>query len=376
MSKNLMLLLTIIIQIIILFYTPSINSDLWYYFDLSQKMVSGLLPYVDFTFEYPPLAILPIWIPGIFKSDAHGYIFLFRCIFCLFNISFLIFISKKITTHLFYNFFYKRFLIFYSLLSILMAPLIYDRLDLVFGFILFGSLFYANEKSLFWTLFGIPYKLISAIFLPFYGFAFLQNRKLNLKELFKWCVLPIGVLLAIILYLFQFKFLSFLSYHHLRGIQIESTWATLHFLIQRFNDQKMIIEYTFGAQHLKDVAGWIVILANYSVIVFLSLLLMIYYFKKNPPSEIFLTALLVFICFSKVLSPQYFIWLIPLLIFFIEEKIQLALFVLIAALSNYVFVYYGELMAQAPWAWWSISLRNLALVCWVMMRFKKHLKIV
>ena len=369
-----MLLLAILVQVFILFYTPSINSDLWYYFDLSQKMVSGLLPYVDFNFEYPPLAILPIWIPGIFKADALGYIFLFRFIFCTFNIAFLIFINRKITNHLFYNFFYKRFLIFYSLLSVLMAPLFYDRLDLLFGFMLFGSLFYANEKSLFWTLMAIPYKLISAMFLPFHGVNYFRNKNLKLKELIRWCVLPMGTLLVIIVYLFQFKFLSFLSYHHLRGIQIESTWATLHFLIQRFSDQKMIIEYTFGAQHLRDVSGWIVFLANYSVIGFLSLLLIIYYFKKNPLPEIFLTAILVFICFSKVLSPQYFIWLIPLLLFFIEEKIQLVLFLLIAGISSYVFIHYGELMAQAPWAWWSLSLRNVALVGWVSMRLKNHLK--
>jgi hypothetical protein len=376
MTKNLILLLAVIIQIIILFYTPSINSDLGYYFDLSKKMVSGLLPYLDFKFEYPPLAILPIWIPGIFKSEIKGYNFLFRAIFCLFNILFLLFISHRLTNHLIYNFFYKRYLIFYTLLSVLMAPLFYDRLDLLFGFILFGSLYYSNEKSLFWTLLGIPYKLISAIFLPFYGLAFLRSRNLNLKDLFKLCVLPIGGLLAVILYMFQFKFLSFLSYHHLRGIQIESTWATLHFLMQLFNDQKMIIEYSFGAQHLKDVSGWIVFLANYSLVGFLSLLFIIYYFKKNPLPEIFITALLVFICFSKVLSPQYFIWLIPLLIFFIEENIELALFLLIAAISNYVFIHYGELMAQASWAWWCISLRNVALVCWVMMRFKNHLKFV
>ena len=119
MSKNLMLLLAIIVQVFILFCTPSINSDLWYYFDLSQKMVSGLLPYVDFKFEYPPLAILPIWIPGIFKADAQGYIFLFRFIFCAFNIGFLLFINQKLTNHLFYNLFYKRFIFFYSLFYLL-----------------------------------------------------------------------------------------------------------------------------------------------------------------------------------------------------------------------------------------------------------------
>lgn len=370
MSKNLMLLLAILIKVFILIYTPSISSDLWYYFDLSKQIVNGVVPYVGFRFEYPPLAILPIWIPAIFKSDREGYMLLYRFIFCCCDISFLVLLSQKLEKH----FFYKRFIIFYSLISILMAPLLYDRLDLLFGFILFGSLYCSNEKSLFWTLLGIPYKLISAIFLPFYAVYFFQNKNLNPKVFLKWCLIPMGLLLALILFLFQFKFFNFLAYHHTRGIQIESTWATLHFLIQRLANQPMVIEYTFGAQHLRDVPTWILFLANYAVIGFLSLLLIIYYYKKNPLPEIFISALLVFLCFSKVLSPQFFIWLLPLLIFFIEEKIQLALFTLIAGLSGYIFIHYGELMAQATWAWWSLSLRNVALMGWVMMRFKHHLK--
>jgi hypothetical protein len=370
MSKNLMLLLAILIQVSIMSFTPSINSDLWYYFDLSKKMVSGLMPYVDFKFEYPPLAILPIWIPAIFKRNTEGYFLLYRFIFCCSSISFLVFFSQKFEKHIFRN----RFFILYSLISLLMAPLLYDRLDLIFGFILFGSLYLAREKSLFWTLLGIPYKLISLIFLPFYAVSFFQNKNLNLKEFFKWCVIPIGILLGLILLLFQLKFLDFLSYHHTRGIQIESTWATLHFLLQKLSNQNLVMEYSFGAQHLKEVSPWITFLANYAVIGFLSLLLIIFYFKKNSLPDILLSALLVFLCFSKVLSPQYFIWFIPLLIYFIEEKIQLTIFVLITGISGYIFIQYGELMAQAPWAWWSLSLRNVALVVWVMLRFKNHLK--
>lgn len=369
MTKSLMLLLAILIKVFILIYTPSISSDLWYYFDLSQQMVSDLMPYVDFKFEYPPLAILPIWIPGIFKADREGYILLYRFLFCCCDISFLILFAHKFEKHKYFS----RFMFFNGLLSLLLAPLLYDRLDLLFGLILFGCLYGTNMKGLFWTLLGIPYKLISAIFVPFYFVSFFHNKNLVRNEFIKWCVIPMGLFLAVILLLFQFQFLNFLSYHHLRGIQIESTWATLHFLLQKLGDQKMIIEYSFGAQHLKAVPAWIVFLSNYTVIGFLSLLLLIYYFKKNHLPDILISALLVFLCSSKVLSPQYFIWLVPLLIFFIEEKFELALFSLIAGLSGYIFIYYGDLMAQASWAWWFLSLRNLALIIWVALRFKSHL---
>ncbi|MBA2404852.1 MAG: hypothetical protein H0V66_08785 [Bdellovibrionales bacterium] len=349
--------------------TPSINSDLWYYFDLSRKMVSGLLPYVEFRFEYPPLAILPIWIPGLFKSQVEGYVSLYRFILCTFDLAFLFFFHHRFSLdpH------YKRFILLSSLISILLAPLLYDRLDFLFGLILFATAYFANEKGLFWALLGIPFKLISAIFVPFYVVSFFQQRNFNPKNFLKYCALPLGILLIMILALFQLKFLDFLSYHHSRGIQIESTWASLHYLLQLMANSKMEIEYSFGAQHIKQVPGWIFMLANYLVIAFLALLLLIFTLKRNPLPEVFVTALLVFLCFSKVLSPQFLIWLIPLIFFFIDKKIQLIFFVIIAALSGYVFIHYGELMAQEAWAWWCINLRNGLLISWVTLRFRGHI---
>lgn len=370
MSKNLMLLLAILIKISIMVFTPSINSDVWYYFDLAKKMVSGLIPYVDFKFEYPPLAIIPIWIPGLIKTDAAGYIQSFRFFQCALDLGFLF-----LFTHLFGDHqHYKRFLIIYSLISVFMAIMIYDRLDLIFSFMVFGCLVTTNERSLFWSLLGIPFKLLSAIFVPFQVVSFYQNKNLNLKSFLKWCVLPMALIWGIVLLLFKLKFLMFLSYHHARGIQIESTWATLYFLMQKFQGLGMQIEYAFVSQQLKDVPEWILFLANYSILVFLSLLLLLFYFKKNSLPQYLLTSLLVFMCFAKVLSPQYFIWLMPLMIFFIEEKLQLFLFALITAISGYILIHYGELMAQAPWAWWSLTIRNLALILWVILRFKGHLK--
>jgi len=208
MSKNLMLLLAILIKVFILTLIPSINSDLGYYFDLAKQMVSGLMPYVDFKFEYPPLAIFPIWIPGIFKADREGYILLYRFLFCCCDISFLIFFHQKFANHSFY----KRFLIFYSIISLLLAPLLYDRLDLLFGFMLFGCLYFTRMKGVFWTLLGIPYKLITAIFLPFWALSFVKNKDFNRKDFFRWCLLPMGLLLGTFCILFNFKFLNFLGW--------------------------------------------------------------------------------------------------------------------------------------------------------------------
>ena len=147
----------------------------------------------------------------------------------------------------------------------------------------------------------------------------------------------------------------------------------MYFLIKNILRQKFEIEYSFGAQHIKDAPAWILVLGNYTVIGVLSFLLIIYHLKKNQLPNVLLTALLTFVCFSKVLSPQFFIWFLPLMIFFIEEKVQLALFSIIAALSGYIFIHYGELMAQAPWAWWSLSLRNVLIIIWFGMRLRNHI---
>ena len=375
MSNKRLLVLVILTKILILAFTPSFFSDLGYYFDLSGKMVSGDMPYIDFTFEYPPLAIIPIWLPALilknfFLFSRENYIALFRFLFFFMDVLFLILIHKKYSQHKFY----RRFLLIYAGCSLPLATLLYDRLDLFFGFMVFGSLHYCGHqkiKALFWSLIGIPYKLISLIFLPYILVTLFFEKNLKLKTWMKWIFLPIIGLSLVSYDLFDFEFLNFLNYHRIRGVQVESIWSSLYYILLFFSGQKIALDYSFGAQHVKYIPDWILFLANYSIIFILIFFFLAFLFKKIPLDEILLTSLLAFLCFSKVLSPQYLIWFLPLMIFFIDQKLELSLFMLSCFLSGLIFMNYGDFIALKPWTWWALNIRNLLLMFWLGIRIKK-----
>ena len=47
-------------------------NDLYVYEQYARLLHDGRLPYVDFGFEYPPLAALPLWLAGVFGRDPES----------------------------------------------------------------------------------------------------------------------------------------------------------------------------------------------------------------------------------------------------------------------------------------------------------------
>lgn len=120
----------------------------------------------------------------------------------------------------------------------------------------------------------------------------------------------------------------YLLQHGERGIQIQSTWATPLFIRYLLSSSKALeIVTNYGAQHIHEsfVSGLYVFISKYFGFSFLSLFYIFYFFyyrrlkQKNPQYKIqadfyFLTlfAILIFLLISqRVLSPQFFIWVIP-----------------------------------------------------------------
>lgn len=379
MNKDLLLFLAILSKVLILLFTPSINSDVWYYSDLAQKMLQHQLPYFDFKFEYPPLAILPIWVPGLIQETLSSfrkdqYVENFRFLNFVLDLSFLFFLKYKFENTKNYS----AYMVFNICLTFIMAPLMYDRLDLIFGFMIFMVFMNLNFKhkfeSLFFSLLAIPFKLITILFVPYYGISFIKDRDFDFKIFWQKILTPALIFSFILVALFQFKFMDFLKYHNDRGVQIESTWATLHFIFQQFSKQPLMLEYSFGAQHLKFVPLWLKNLANYSFLFVISIMMLLTCLKAIPLKSIFLSTLLIFLSFSKVFSPQFLLWFIPLFIFDEIPKKDWIIFGFICLLTALVFIKYGDLMNQKPWAWWTLVARNGLLIYftgnnfWVLLR--------
>jgi len=114
---------------------------------------------------------------------------------------------------------------------------------------------------------------------------------------------------------FRGAVLSQLNYFTNRPVQVESTGSTLLFLATRFGYPVQIV-YTFGSINMLSALGGPVALVFEGLFVLGYLYTIFLQWRgKLDMLQTFIVILLVFIVTGKVFSPQYLIWLIPLLVY-------------------------------------------------------------
>ncbi len=114
---------------------------------------------------------------------------------------------------------------------------------------------------------------------------------------------------------FQGAVLSQLSYFANRPVQVESTASPILFLATHFGVAGHTV-YTFGSINIVSALGGPVALV-FDALLVLGYLYTIYlqWRGKLEITQAFIVILLIFIVTGKVFSPQYLIWLIPLLVY-------------------------------------------------------------
>src|SRR5712691_10541410 len=114
---------------------------------------------------------------------------------------------------------------------------------------------------------------------------------------------------------FQGAVLSQLSYFANRPVQVESTACPILFLATHFGVAGHTV-YTFGSINIVSALGGPVALV-FDALLVLGYLYTIYlqWRGKLEITRAFIAILLIFIVTGKVFSPQYLIWLIPLLVY-------------------------------------------------------------
>ena len=114
---------------------------------------------------------------------------------------------------------------------------------------------------------------------------------------------------------FQGAVLSQLSYFANRPVQVESTASPILFLATHFGIAGKTV-YTFGSINIVSALGEPLALA-FDALLVLGYLYTIYlqWRGKLELTQAFIAILLVFIVTGKVFSPQYLMWLIPLLVY-------------------------------------------------------------
>jgi hypothetical protein len=300
-----------------------------------------LSAYCDFWFPYPPLSLPLIYLPGFFSQEYDPYRLAFRIEMLLFDVLTVILLSQFLKNRL--NIgrrMHAATLCFYSLLGLSAGHLIYDRLDVVMSATFLGAIYFFSAKDqkrwlcYAFLLAGALIKLVPIFLIPLFailewyrggGLTWPNPRRAWVPVVL--VAIPFAAVVIVYNSVVCNDLISQLSQHGERGIQIESNWAVPLLLDKIINGSSATdVNYSYGAFHFipTGVSKTYLFLSKYVGFAFLAsyYLLLLRAFRRNLiQSEklkpytvmlLFYTVILILMSTQRVLSPQYFIWMMPL----------------------------------------------------------------
>jgi hypothetical protein len=232
-------------------------------------------------------------------------------------------------------------LLFYAGATLALWHLLYERLDLIQALAVTAALaLLVSRWHYAWSFavlaLAINFKLVPLVLAPVWvvgslpadGRPILSLRtfgRLTARSLLL-AALTVGILLPLYVAAGS-DALGFLRYHRARGLEIEAVWSGVQLLLGEFG-QPVEIGYAYGSVNvtgpltplLVALAPWVT-----AALLLLATCLLLVRARRIPvatttlaraqPAEFALAALLflmLFVAASKVFSPQYLLWLLPL----------------------------------------------------------------
>ncbi|HKF94120.1 MAG TPA: glycosyltransferase family 87 protein, partial [Gammaproteobacteria bacterium] len=360
--------------------------DLSLYYNDSRNVLQGLVPYRDFAIEYPPLALLPFTLPHLAALQQPLRFSDYIQAFLIENVLFSTLIALALGWMTEQRAIVRPpalTLALYTLFVALSAPLLpwrYDLFPALLTMLAFVSVLRGRPAwAGFWGGLGIAAKLYPVVLLPIFGLYYLAGRQYR-----GFLRMLLGSALAVLLVLLPFllafttpaQLFSFLSYHSLRGLQIESLPAGAIVLAHTLGLTPAKLEFNYGALHLDSpwasaALAWL----PYLFVVVFSVVAVSAWGRfreecaaadnrrasaETLAAYIF-AALLAFIATNKVFSPQYIIWLLPFAP--LLRPPQALIFLAIVAMTITLFPFnYDRLLAMQRLPVVVLNLRNLLVI--------------
>ena len=362
----------------LLFYTIyriPYYSSIGLYFDYASKVLGGSLPYLDFTLEYPPFSLFFFILPHLFTSSFVVYAIAFEVELFLFDL---------LGLYLIYRIAQRQgkapweMLTVYSVAILAIGPIIAQRYDVFPAIIVLLSLycFWIGKHKTSWGILalGTMTKIYPVAIAPIFLAYYMRNHQY--KRIWSGILVFAASSLAIIipfLVISPTSLLSLINYHAQRGIQLETIYSAFLLVVGKFGSTSPQLAFGAGSW---NIAGPLAdTLAMISTFVLAFLLLMSYWFIysriKPGKSQLMemgtysLLVIAVILITSKVLSPQYLIWLFPLLpLLYGKQRYAIwAVFVVIGVLTYYIFpLHYPELIDLKTDVVAVLLVRNIFLV--------------
>jgi hypothetical protein len=357
------------------------SQDLHLYYDVALKLTQHGIPYMDFPFEYPPLAMIPILAPQVVNHFVGGSFNTYCFLFALQNLSFAAISARLIYLTGVPNQADRPSLTAYFVIILLSLPIYLFRYD-SFPALLSCIAVYSVRKQSFGTgiaiVTGALAKIYPLVMAPVILLWYTVRKDYRKAIVYCGGIALMSVLtLAITLKFAGDHFMHFLEYHLYRGIHLESLAGGILLMLKTLQIVTVYSESGFGSINLISSLSPVVLSSINIVAPVILILLHIFYAttfiaekKKNGTigenTVIAATGSLVlaFIILNKVFSPQYIVWLFPFIPFYnsaIRGKFIVALILTITIFPGW----YPYLIYHHPVAIIALNVRN-ALLIWIM----------
>jgi hypothetical protein len=374
--------LFVLTRLYILFGLQPLASDVSVYFSNTVRALElGETPYTHcLPIEFPPLAwwtmAAPTMVGGGHASAAldppaiararQAYTRVFRGLMCACDVvafGLFVLIAQRRRPE-----FAAPAIAVYVLSTAALGHVLYDRLDAGLLMLLLAAAYSwvrsmdRPERSLGWVAaayaamgLGVAYKIIPILGLPFLMLA-------DLGPVSRWRVLVVAAASASIALAVPFavQYVSsgpgvfdLVAFHASRGIQLESLYATFMAIGQLFGSRIGISLWTGGANLSGPLAPAMQLASTIAIAVFLGGLALwsVCCLGRYDRCRAYRTMCFAFagtVILSKVLSPQYFIWAVPLVLLLMLEVLEsrrsfwltASALVGVVALTTWVFPYH------------------------------------
>jgi hypothetical protein len=363
------------------------QGDVGLYLEKAHALASGLVPYRDFPFEYPPLALVPMVVPYLLwpfgQLAVEGYAWLFVAWEAALMLALAIVLARIVrlggtsNEHDGVPAMADRLV----LVSIGAALAIAFRFDLYPALLVIVALWLSLERrpvaAGVAVGFGVLAKLYPLAVVPALAIPWLIP--LNAGRLVRYGVAVGGSIVLIVLpfvALAGTDTFGFLTYQAQRGLQVESIGGGLTVLLGLVNGHPADMSFGFSAV---QVAGpfanaWLAALPALTVVGFGVLGWLGWrHVRRGPVPAATVVALtfasvLVVLAASKVFSIQYVVWIVPFAALLRGGRFWLAAAVIALTMPIHPLLY-AELVKQQALPILILNLRNglfLALTAWVL----------
>jgi hypothetical protein len=319
------------------------------YLEYASQIWNGHLPYQDFPLEYPPFSLIFFLLPRLFASSLSAYAGAFEIEVLLFDL---------LGMYILYRIARKwdmppwKLLMVYSVAILAIGPIFIESYD-VFPAILtlLSMFFFYNDKHRWAWIFlalGFMTKLYPVVIAPIYIFFYLRDR--CYKRIWQ-SIIMFGVVCLIIILPFLVtapgSVGQLVSTHSARPLQLETTYSSVLLVLGKLTNISPEIVYSYGSRNIMNptaetlaALSWLV-----TILFLLAAYWLIYRSIKANTTELpqigtySLLIVCVLLISSKVLSPQFLIWLIPFFPLVSGKKgvLLTAMLVVIGALTYYIY---------------------------------------